>query len=81
MTELINKIEQRLDDLSFIDGDLFNQFCCDYYNADDEPIVELFTPELLQEIEELIEDLTDKKTESLDYFEHSLNSFNSFNQE
>jgi hypothetical protein len=42
------------------DEDLAYQYDCDLYCADnmDEPITELFTPELLQEIEQHIDELT-----------------------
>lgn len=58
--QLIATIEQRLEDLMVYDEDLAYQYDCDLYYADnmDEPIVELFTPQLLQEIEQHIDELT-----------------------
>jgi hypothetical protein len=50
--QLIRCIEQQLDNLSYINEDLFNQYC-DLYYDNDEPIVELFTPELLVKLEEI----------------------------
>jgi hypothetical protein len=55
--QLIGAIEQKIDDLSFINEDYFNQYCENYYDKDDEPIVELFTPQLLDELEKLIDEL------------------------
>ena len=55
--KLIRSIEQQLDNLSYLDEDMFYQYCCDYYDDDDEPIVELFTPGLLEELEELVNEL------------------------
>jgi hypothetical protein len=57
--QLIATIEQRLEDLMVYDEDLAYQYDCDLYYADnmDQPIVELFTPQLLQEIEHHIEKL------------------------
>ena len=61
--QLIATIEQRLEDLMFYDEDLAYQYDCDLYLMDEggdliEPITELFTPELLQEIEQQIDELT-----------------------
>ena len=56
--QLIRSIEQRIEDLSFIDEDLAYQFECDLYyetDGDDVPIVELFNQELLEELDQLIE--------------------------
>ena len=50
--QLIREIEQQVDNLSYLDEDLFNQYCDKYYDENDEPIVELFTPQLLQELTE-----------------------------
>jgi len=55
--QLINSIEQQLDNLSFLDETLFERYCCDYYDENEDPIVELFTPELLREIEQQIDRL------------------------
>lgn len=56
--QLVQSIEQRIKDLSFIDEDLAYQFKCDLYyetDGDDVPIVELFNQELLEELNQLIE--------------------------
>ena len=56
--QLIRSIEQRIEDLSFIDEDLAYQFECDLYyetDGDDVPIVELFNQELLDELDQLIQ--------------------------
>lgn len=57
--QLIRSIEQQLENLMLLDEDLYYEYDCDLYYADniDEPIVELFTPELLKELEELIHQL------------------------
>lgn len=60
--QLIRTIEQRLEDLMVFDNDLAYHYECDlyYFDEDDQPtdpIVELFTPELLKEIESRIEEL------------------------
>ena len=60
--QLIRTIEQRLEDLTFLDNDLAYEYECDLYydcNDDEEPqrIVELFTPQLLHELEQHIEEL------------------------
>ena len=54
--QLIRSIEQQLENLMTLDDDLAYQYECDLYYADkiDEPIVELFTPELLTELENLV---------------------------
>ena len=53
--QLIRSIEQQLENLAHFDDDLAYQYECDLYYADiDEPIVELFTPELLTELENLV---------------------------
>ena len=51
--QLIRSIEQQIDDLSYLDEELFNQCCDKYYDENDQPITELFTPELLTELENL----------------------------
>lgn len=51
--QLIRSIEQQIDDLSHLDEELFNQCCDKYYDENDQPITELFTPELLTELENL----------------------------
>lgn len=60
--QLFNTIEQRLEDLMVFDNDLAYQYECDLYYFDEndeptDPIVELFTPQLLQELESHIEEL------------------------
>jgi hypothetical protein len=55
--QLIRTIEQRMEDLMVFDEDLAYQYDCDYYYENGEPIVELFTPQLLQEIEQHIQEL------------------------
>ncbi len=60
--QLVRTIEQRLEDLMVFDEDLAYQYDCDLYYVDEggnlvEPITELFTPELLHEIEQHIEEL------------------------
>jgi hypothetical protein len=60
--ELIRTIEQRLEDLMVFDEELVYQYECDLYYFDEndgpiEPIKEMFTPELLKEIEKHIEEL------------------------
>lgn len=57
--QLIRSIEQQLENLMTLDDDLAYQYECDLYydcNEDEEPkpIVELFTPELLTELENLV---------------------------
>ncbi len=61
-TELIRAIEQRLEDLMVLDEELACQYESDlYYNGgldwEPRPIVELFTPELLDEINRHIDEL------------------------
>ena len=55
--QLIREIEQQVDNLSFLDEDLFNECCDKYYDENDQPITELFTPELLTELENLNREL------------------------
>ena len=56
--QLIRSIEQQLENLMTLDEDLSYQYECDLYYADiDEPIVELFTPELLDELTTLVNEL------------------------
>ena len=57
--QLIRSIEQQLENLMHFDGDLAYQYECDLYYVDEaneptDPIVELFTPELLKELEDLV---------------------------
>jgi hypothetical protein len=60
--QLVCSIEQQLENLMALDDDLAYQYECDLYydhNEDEElvPIVELFTPELLSELEKVVYDL------------------------
>jgi len=57
--QLIRSIEQQLENLMTLDDDLAYQYECNLYYADkiDEPIVELFTPELLEELTQLVNEL------------------------
>ena len=57
--ELMRSIEQLLDNLSYINEDLFNQYCDKCYDDNSEPIVEKFTPELLAELEQISYELYD----------------------
>ena len=60
--QLIRSIEQQLENLMHFDDDLSNDYMSELYYADneDEPIVELFTPELLKELEDLVYELDNK---------------------
>jgi hypothetical protein len=60
--QLIRSIEQQLENLMLFDEDLAWEYeCALYYDSDEDeepqPIVELFTPELLKELEDLIDKL------------------------
>jgi len=60
--QLIRSIEQQLENLMLLDNDLAWEYeCALYYDYDEgeepQPIVELFTPELLKELEDLIDKL------------------------
>ena len=57
--QLIRSIEQQLENLMTLDDDLAYQYECDLYYADkiDEPIVELFTPELLDKLTQTVYEL------------------------
>ena len=57
--QLISSIEQLLENLMTIDGDLAYEYECElYYDCNDDeepvPIVENFTPELLAELEKVV---------------------------
>ena len=58
-SQLIRSIEQQLENLMALDEDLSYEYECDLYDADDmdEPIEELFTPELLKELEKVVYEL------------------------
>lgn len=57
--QLVRSIEQQLENLMTLDDDLAYQYECDLYYSDkiDEPIIELFTPELLEELTQLVNEL------------------------
>ena len=60
--QLIRSIEQQLENLMHFNDDLAYQYECDLYYFDEadeptDPIVELFTPELLKELEDLVYEL------------------------
>jgi hypothetical protein len=57
--QLIRSIEQQLENLMVLDEDLSYQYECDLYYDTDEPIVELFTEDILKEIEQHIENIED----------------------
>lgn len=66
--QLIRSIEQQLENLMTLDDDLYYQYECDlYYHDEDDgptaPIVELFTPELLKELEDLVYQLDNEEIE------------------
>lgn len=63
--QLIRSIEQQLDNLMSLDGDLAYEYECDLYYPDneDEPIEEKFTPELLKELENLVYQLDNEPFE------------------
>jgi hypothetical protein len=54
--QLIRSIEQQLENLAYFDAELAYEYENDLYYADymDEPIVETFTPELLEELTQLV---------------------------
>ncbi len=58
---LIRKIEQQLENLMPLDHDLSVQYEYDLYDEDGEPIVELFTEDLLEEILEHINSIETNK--------------------
>jgi hypothetical protein len=57
--QLIRSIEQQLENLAHFDDELAYDYECDLYYADkiNEPIVEKFTPELLEELTQLVYEL------------------------
>jgi hypothetical protein len=65
-TDLIRSIEQQLENLAHFDVELAYEYENDLYYSDymDEPIVELFTPQLLEELIQLISQLDN---EPVDY--------------
>ena len=77
--QLISSIEQQLENIQSFDGDLAWEYECELYydhNDDEEPqpIVELFTPELLENLTEIAMNGHDKKPVMLEfsYEEHDL---------
>ena len=48
--QLIRCIEQQLDDLSYLNEELFNDWCNKLYTEDDEPILEKFTAKVLTQV-------------------------------
>jgi len=48
--QLIRSIEQQLDDLSYLNEELFNDWCNQLYTEDDEPILEKFTVKVLTQV-------------------------------
>jgi len=57
--QLIRSIEQELENLMHFDDDLAWKYECDLYYFDEaneptDPIVEMFTPELLKELQDLV---------------------------
>ncbi len=65
-TELIRSIEQQLENLAHFDEDLAYEYENDLYYSDymDEPIVERFTPQLLEELIQLIYQLDNETLHS-----------------
>jgi len=60
--QLIQSIEQQLENLMTLDEDLYYEYEYNLYHFDEHdgpiaPIVELFTPELLKELEDLVYEL------------------------
>lgn len=48
--QLIRCVEQQLDDLSYLNEDLFNDWCELLYTENDEPIAERFTVKVLNQL-------------------------------
>lgn len=53
--QLIRCIEQQLDDLSYLNEELFNDWCNKLYTEDDEPIIEKFTVKVLTQVTQDVE--------------------------
>lgn len=67
--QLLRSIEQQLENLMVLDVDLVYQYECDLYydcgeGEEPKPIIELFTPELLTKLENLVREL---ETDEVDY--------------
>lgn len=60
--QLIRSIEQQLENLAHFDDDLAYDYECNLYYGNEEPIQELFTLELLEELIQTISNITDKTT-------------------
>ena len=54
--QLIRCIEQQLDDLSYLNEYLFNDWCELLYTENDEPIVERFTLKVLNQLTQQVSD-------------------------
>ena len=52
--QLIRCIEQQLDDLSYLNEYLFNDWCNKLYTENDEPIVKRFTLKVLNQLTSLV---------------------------
>lgn len=57
--QLIRCIEQQLDDLSYLNEELFNDWCNQLYTEDDEPIFEKFTAKVLTQVTQDVYDNDD----------------------
>ena len=54
--QLIRCIEQQLDDLSYLNEYLFDDWCHQLYNENDEPIVKRFTLKVLNQLTQQVSD-------------------------
>lgn len=52
--QLIRCIEQQLDDLSYLNEYLFNDWCDQLYTENDEPIIKRFTVKVLNQLTSLV---------------------------
>lgn len=57
--QLIRCIEQQLDDLSYLNEDLFDNWCNRLYTENDEPILEKFTVKVLTQLTQDVYDNDD----------------------
>lgn len=62
--QLLRCIEQQLDDLSYLNEELFNDWCDKLYTEDDEPILEKFTVKVLTQV---TQDVYDNDNEKVSY--------------
>jgi len=53
--QLVRCIEQQLDDLSYLNEELFNDWCNKLYTEDDERIIEKFTVKVLTQVTKDVE--------------------------